>query len=42
MPAEARGTLLKRGHRLAVAEGEVVQDERLVAKATVTFAIMGG
>ena len=26
---------------LAVAEGEVFQDDRLVAKATVTFAVMG-
>ena len=39
---EARGTLVKRGGRLAVAEGEVFQDGRLVAKATITFAIMGG
>ena len=39
---EARGILVKRGRRLAVAEGEVRQDDRLVAKATVTFAIMGG
>ena len=38
---EARGTLIKRGRRLAVAEGEVRQEERLVAKATVTFAILG-
>ncbi len=39
---EARGTLVKRGSRLAVAEGEVFQDGRLVAKATVTFAILEG
>ena len=39
---EARGALVKKGRRLAVAEGEVRQGDRLVAKATVTFAIMGG
>jgi uncharacterized protein (TIGR00369 family) len=38
---EARGKLIKRGRRLAVAEGEVRQQDRLVAKATVTFAVMG-
>ena len=38
---EARGSLIKRGRRLAVAEGEVRQGDRLVAKATVTFAILG-
>lgn len=37
----SRGTLVKRGRRLAVAEGEVSQDGRLVAKATVTFAVLG-
>ena len=37
---EGRGTLLRRGRRLAVAEGEVVQGNRLVAKATVTFAVL--
>lgn len=37
----AKGRLIKRGRRLAVAEGEVLQDDRLVAKATVTFAILG-
>jgi uncharacterized protein (TIGR00369 family) len=36
----ARGRLLRRGRRLTVAEGEVVQDDRLVAKATVTFAVL--
>ncbi len=36
-----RGRLLRRGRTLAVAEGEVLQDERLVAKATVTFALLG-
>lgn len=35
-----RGKLLKRGRRLAVAEGEVSQDEQLVAKAQVTFAVL--
>jgi len=38
---EGRGTVLKAGKRLAVAEGEVRQDGELVAKATVTFAILG-
>lgn len=37
-----RGKLLRRGRTLAVAEGEVVQGETLVAKATVTFAVLGG
>ena len=37
---EGRGKLLRRGRRLAVAEGEVVQGNRLVAKATVTFAVL--
>lgn len=36
-----RGTVIKRGRTLAVAEGEVFQAEKLVAKATVTFAVMG-
>jgi uncharacterized protein (TIGR00369 family) len=36
----ARGRLLRRGRTLAFAEGEVFQEERLVAKATVTFAIV--
>jgi uncharacterized protein (TIGR00369 family) len=36
---EARGKVLRRGKRLAVAEGEVTQDGKLVAKATVTFAV---
>lgn len=35
-----RGRLLKRGRRLAFAEGEVFQDDRLVAKAAVTFAMV--
>lgn len=37
---QGRGTLLRRGRRLAVAEGEVTQDGKLVAKAVVTFAVM--
>lgn len=37
----AHGKVLKRGRRLAFAEGEVRQDDRLVAKATITFAILG-
>lgn len=39
---EGKGTLLRRGRRLAVAEGEVIQGNRLVAKATVTFAVLDG
>jgi uncharacterized protein (TIGR00369 family) len=35
-----RGKLIRRGRRLAVAEGEVFQDDRLVAKATVQFAVL--
>ena len=38
---EGRGRLLKRGRRLAFAEGEVLQDGALVAKASVTFALVG-
>jgi acyl-coenzyme A thioesterase PaaI-like protein len=37
---EGRGRLLKRGRRLAFAEGEVLQDGELVAKASVTFALL--
>jgi len=37
---EARGRLLRRGKRLAFAEGEVTQDGEVVAKATVTFAVL--
>lgn len=40
-PIEGRGKLLRRGRRLAVAEGEVIQGDQLVAKATVTFAVLG-
>lgn len=36
-----KGTLVKRGRTLTVAEGEVFQNDKLVAKATVTFAMMG-
>jgi acyl-coenzyme A thioesterase PaaI-like protein len=36
-----RGRVLRRGRSLAVAEGEVLQGEQLVAKATVTFALLG-
>lgn len=35
----ARGRVLRKGRRLAVAEGEVLQDEKLIAKAVVTFSI---
>ena len=38
---EARGRVLKAGRRLVFAEGEVVQEDRLVAKVTVTFALVG-
>lgn len=34
------GRVLKRGRTLIVAEGEVSRDGRLVAKATVTFAVV--
>ena len=37
---EGRGRVLKKGRRLATAEGEVTQDGELVAKATVTFALI--
>lgn len=35
-----RGTLVRRGRRLSVAEGEVFQGEKRVAKATVQFAML--
>ena len=35
-----RGKVVKVGKRLAVAEGEAVQDDKVVARATVTFAVM--
>ena len=37
---EATGTLIRRGRRLAVAEGTVRQNDAVVAKATVTFAVL--
>lgn len=39
-PLIGRGRLLRKGKRLAVAEGEVTQDGKLVAKATVQFAMI--
>ena len=36
----ARGVLVKKGRRLSVAEGEVRQGDRLVAKAVVTFGML--
>lgn len=36
----AQGHVLRRGRRTAVCEGEVRQNETLVAKATVTFALL--
>ena len=35
-----KGTVVKRGRRLTVAEGTVSQGGKLVAKAIVTFAVM--
>src|SRR5712691_9096600 len=40
-PLVGHGRLLRKGTRMAVAEGEVSQDGQLVAKATVHFAILG-
>lgn len=37
-----RGRVVRKGRRLAVAEGEVEQDGELVATATVHFALVGG
>lgn len=37
----ARGSLAKRGGRLAFARGEVFQGDRLVAAVDVTFALVG-
>lgn len=37
---EARGTCSKSGRRLAFAEGEVFQAGTLVARASVTFAVL--
>jgi acyl-coenzyme A thioesterase PaaI-like protein len=39
-PLVGRGRLLRKGKRLAVADGEVTQDGRLVAKATVQFSVL--
>jgi acyl-coenzyme A thioesterase PaaI-like protein len=39
-PLVGKGRLLRKGKRLAVAEGEVTQDGQLVAKATVQFAVL--
>ena len=36
-----RGKVIRRGKRLIVAEGEVYQGDALVAKAAVTFAVIG-
>lgn len=36
----AQGTLVRRGRTLAVAQGAVHQGDRLVAQATVTFAVL--
>jgi acyl-coenzyme A thioesterase PaaI-like protein len=40
-PLVGKGTVLRKGKRLAVAEGEVTQNGELVAKAIVQFAIVG-
>ncbi len=37
---EGRGRVLRKGRRLAFAEGEVSQDGKLVAKVAVTFALL--
>ena len=37
----AKGRALTRGKRLRTAEGEVFSGEKLVAKVTVTFAVIG-
>jgi len=37
----AKGRVLVRGRRLCTAEGEVSAEGKLVAKVTVTFAVMG-
>lgn len=36
----ARGKVLKSGRSMAFAEGEVFQEDKLVAKVNVTFALM--
>jgi acyl-coenzyme A thioesterase PaaI-like protein len=40
-PLVGKGRVLRKGKRLAVAEGEVTQDGQLVAKVTVQFAVLG-
>jgi acyl-coenzyme A thioesterase PaaI-like protein len=37
----AKGRVVRKGKRLIVAEGEVFSGETLVAKAVVTFAVVG-
>ncbi|HYH44852.1 MAG TPA: PaaI family thioesterase [Thermoanaerobaculia bacterium] len=37
---EGRGRVLRKGRRLAFAEGEVSQNGKLVAKVAVTFALL--
>jgi acyl-coenzyme A thioesterase PaaI-like protein len=39
-PLVGKGRVLRRGKRLAVAEGEITQNGELVAKATVQFALL--
>ena len=39
-PLVGRGRLLRKGRRTAVAEGEVMQNGELVAKAVVQFAVV--
>ena len=36
----ARGTVIRRGRTLSVAEGEVFQGDKIVAKSVVTFAML--
>ncbi len=38
---EGKGKVIRRGKRLIIAEGEVWQSDTLVAKAVVTFAVVG-
>ena len=40
-PLVGKGRVLRKGKRLAVAEGEVTQHGELVAKAIVQFALVG-
>ncbi len=40
-PLTARGRVLSGGKRIVTAEGEVTQNDKLVAKVTVTFAVVG-